>query len=170
MIVRLGSFMSLNDAAAVCKIPRRIPRLEVEGGYRNAARAVTLASTGVDCHERLVGGGSRQDFLDRAHALAEQVDRPEYQVQLISGPLAFHVGRAEHRQALRLGKQLEQIGTGRNDVPTQLGGSLTWGSRIFFWGSSSPPAPSWNGIWTLVIQPVAPAGYCPIRRCSPTSR
>ncbi len=48
--------------------------------------------------------------LARARALAEQLDRPEHLVPLIVGQSAFHFLRAEHRLALVLGEQLEQIG------------------------------------------------------------
>ena len=60
------------------------------------------------------------ETLARARALAEQLDRPEYLVPLIVGQWAFHLVRAEHRLALALGEQLEQIGEARNDAAAQL--------------------------------------------------
>ena len=74
------------------------------------------------------------ETLSRASALAEQLNRPEYLVPLIVGQWAFHTVRAEHRHALRLGEQLEQIGEARNDAVAQLLGRLTHGISRFFLG------------------------------------
>ena len=67
------------------------------------------------------------ETLARARALAEQLDRPEYLVPLIVGQWAFHLVRAEHRLALALGEQLEQIGEARNDAAAQLLGRYAAG-------------------------------------------
>ena len=74
------------------------------------------------------------ETLARARALAEQLDRPEYLVPLIVGQWAFHCVRAEHRLALALGEQLEQIGEARNDAAAQLLGRLLHGTTRFFLG------------------------------------
>jgi tetratricopeptide (TPR) repeat protein len=74
------------------------------------------------------------EILARARALAEQLDRPEYLVSLIPNQWAFHCVRAEHRLALPLGQQLEQIGEARNDTTVQLMGRLTHGLTRFFLG------------------------------------
>ena len=54
--------------------------------------------------------------LGRASTLAQQLDRPEHLVPLIFGQFWFHNVRSEHRLALALGEQLEQIGEVRNDA------------------------------------------------------
>ena len=74
------------------------------------------------------------ETLARARALAEQLDRPEYLVPLIVGQWAFHLVRAEHRLALALGEQLEQIGEARNDAAAQLLGRYAHGATRFFLG------------------------------------
>ena len=75
------------------------------------------------------------ETLARARALAEQLDRPEYTwLPLIVGQWAFHFVRAEHRLALALGEQLEQIGEARNDAAAQLLGRLLQGATRFFLG------------------------------------
>ena len=74
------------------------------------------------------------ETLARARALAEQLDRPEYLVPLIVGQWAFHFVRAEHRLALALGEQLEQIGEARNDAAAQLLGRFTHGATRFYLG------------------------------------
>jgi predicted ATPase len=68
------------------------------------------------------------ETIARARALAEQIDRPEYLVALIGNQFGFHFGRAEHKLALSLAKQIEKIGQARNDVATQL-----WGRRANGW-------------------------------------
>ena len=64
------------------------------------------------------------ETLARARALAEQLDRPEYLVPLIVGQWAFHFVRAEHRLALALGEQLEQIGEDAERCRGAIAGSL----------------------------------------------
>ncbi len=74
------------------------------------------------------------ETLARARALAEQLDRPEYLVPLIAGQWTFHLVRAEHRLALALGEQLEQIGETRNDAGAQLLGRYMQGATRFCLG------------------------------------
>jgi class 3 adenylate cyclase/tetratricopeptide (TPR) repeat protein len=74
------------------------------------------------------------ETLARARVLAEQLDRPEYLTPLIVGQWAFHLVRAEHRLALALAEQLEEIGEARNDAMAQLLGSLSHGTSRFFLG------------------------------------
>jgi predicted ATPase len=57
-----------------------------------------------------------EETLARARTLAQQLDRPEHSVPLIFGQFWFHNGRSEHRLALPLAGQLEQIGEMRNDA------------------------------------------------------
>ena len=57
-----------------------------------------------------------EETLARARTLAQQLDRPEHLVPLIFGQFWFHNGRSEHRLALPLAGQLEQIGEMRNDA------------------------------------------------------
>ncbi len=68
----------------------------------------------------------------RARALAEELDRSEHLVTLFYGQWAYHLVRAEHRQALELAQQLEQIGEKRNDPLALLLGHFEHGcSRLF---------------------------------------
>jgi hypothetical protein len=57
-----------------------------------------------------------EETLARARTVAQQLDRPEHLVPLIFGQFWFHNGRSEHRLALPLAGQLEQIGEMRNDA------------------------------------------------------
>ena len=72
------------------------------------------------------------ETLARAQALAEQLDRPEHLVPLMLGRWSVHFARGEHRLALSLGKQIEDIGEVRNDVAMQVFGRLVQGiSRLY---------------------------------------
>jgi class 3 adenylate cyclase/tetratricopeptide (TPR) repeat protein len=71
---------------------------------------------------------------DRARALAEQIDRPEYLARLILSQWGFHLVRAEYRQALLQGEHLEKIGQMRNDAGAQLLGRLASGATRFYLG------------------------------------
>jgi hypothetical protein len=66
--------------------------------------------------------------------LAEQLDQPEYLAPLIVSQWAFHNVRSEHKLALSLGEQLEQIGEARNDNAAQLLGRLMQGITRFYTG------------------------------------
>jgi tetratricopeptide (TPR) repeat protein len=72
--------------------------------------------------------------LARAQALAEQLDRPECLVPLAAGQWAFHFMRAEHREALALGEQLEQLGEERHNTGAQLFGRLAQGAAHLWLG------------------------------------
>ena len=98
--------------------PRRQQELDLQTALGSALTA-TVGFSAVDVDE----------ILARARALAEQLDRPEYLVRLIVGQWAFHWGRAEHRPALALGQELEEIGVARNDTSMQLMGRYTQGIR-----------------------------------------
>ncbi len=67
------------------------------------------------------------ETLARARALAEQTDRPEYLVPLIHIQWQFHLLRSEHKLALSLAEQIEEIGEARNDVAVQLLGRRAHG-------------------------------------------
>jgi len=60
--------------------------------------------------------------IDRARALAEQIDQPEHLVPLTHVQWAFHATRSERKLALSLAKQIEKIGEARNDILVQLRG------------------------------------------------
>jgi predicted ATPase len=71
------------------------------------------------------------ETFSRARALAQQIDRPEYLVPLITGQYIFHFVRAEHQLASPLAEQLEKVGQARNDTAAQLlGCSFTGMSRF----------------------------------------
>ncbi len=101
--------------------PRRQQELDLQTALGSALTA-TVGFSAVDVDE----------ILARARALAEQLDRPEYLVRLIVGQWAFHWGRAEHRPALALGQELEEIGVARNDTSMQLMGCYTQGISHYF--------------------------------------
>jgi predicted ATPase len=70
----------------------------------------------------------------RARALAEQLDRPEELVPLIYGQCRFHTVRSEHRQALPLAEQLEEIGRVRDDSAARFLGLSLQGLIRFYRG------------------------------------
>jgi class 3 adenylate cyclase/tetratricopeptide (TPR) repeat protein len=74
------------------------------------------------------------ETLARARALAEQIDRPEYLWPVFLGQSSFHRVRGEHRQALTLAEELEEIGKARNDVAAQLVGRWANGRTRLFLG------------------------------------
>jgi class 3 adenylate cyclase/tetratricopeptide (TPR) repeat protein len=74
------------------------------------------------------------EALSRAGELAEQLDRPEYLVPILVSQWAFHFTRAEHRLALAIGEQLEQIGNVRNDTTAQLLGRYMHGTTRLYLG------------------------------------
>jgi predicted ATPase/class 3 adenylate cyclase len=74
------------------------------------------------------------ETIARAHALAEQIDRPEHLVPLIYGQFAFHLIRSEHKRALLLAEQIERIGETRNDVVAQLQGRRAQGATRYYLG------------------------------------
>jgi predicted ATPase/class 3 adenylate cyclase len=74
------------------------------------------------------------ETIARAHALAEQIDRPEHLVPLIYGQFAFHMIRSEHKRALLFAEQIERIGETRNDVAAQLEGRRAQGATRYYLG------------------------------------
>jgi predicted ATPase len=89
-----------------------------------SALAATKGYSGTDVGEAIA----------RAHALAEQMDRPEHLVPLIYGQFAFHMIRSEHKRALLLAEQIERIGETRNDVVVQLQGRRAQGATRYYLG------------------------------------
>jgi class 3 adenylate cyclase/tetratricopeptide (TPR) repeat protein len=67
------------------------------------------------------------EILSRGRTLAKLLDQPEHLVPLIWGQWGFHSTRAEHRLALALGEELEEIGTARSDHEAQYLGRLLQG-------------------------------------------
>ena len=70
----------------------------------------------------------------RAWALAEQIGQAEHLVPLIAVQWPFHILRSEHRMALSLAEQLEQIAEAGNDVPVKFIGYFTHGVARFTLG------------------------------------
>ncbi len=62
------------------------------------------------------------ETIARGRALAQELDRSDYLLPLISGQWAFHFVRAEYNLALSLAEQLEKLGETRSDVTAQLKG------------------------------------------------
>jgi predicted ATPase len=81
--------------------------------------------------------------IARARALAEQIDRPEYLVRLIANQSVFHLIRAEHKLALSLAEQIENIGEVRNDVGAQLGGRHLKGWTCWYLGEFVADVVAW---------------------------
>jgi tetratricopeptide (TPR) repeat protein len=113
--------------AALADQPDEPWRREKELDLQLALRSALTATKGAAATE--VG-----ETLTRARALAEELDRPEYLVPLLYGQRAFHSVRAEHRLALSLADQLEEIGKARNDVAVELLGRRAKGLTRFFLG------------------------------------
>jgi tetratricopeptide (TPR) repeat protein len=67
------------------------------------------------------------ETLARTQALAEELDRPEHLVPLMVGQWSVRLTQAEYRQAVSLGKQVEDVGEVRNDVDMQVFGRLLQG-------------------------------------------
>ena len=67
------------------------------------------------------------EIIARARTLAKRTSRAEYLLPLTVGQWQFHLIRSEHRQALSLAEQIEQIGEARNDMAAQLQGRHTHG-------------------------------------------
>jgi hypothetical protein len=67
------------------------------------------------------------ETIARARTLAKQTNRAEYLLPLTVGQWQFHLIRAEHRQALSLAEQIEEIGEARNDMAALLQGRHTHG-------------------------------------------
>ena len=74
------------------------------------------------------------ETLARGRVLAEQLDRADDLVPLLSGQWLFHNARAEYRLALSLARQMESIGETRNDVAAVLQSHLLQGFTLFFLG------------------------------------
>jgi class 3 adenylate cyclase/tetratricopeptide (TPR) repeat protein len=74
------------------------------------------------------------ETLARVRTLAKQFEGHEYLVPPIMNQYAFHFTRAEHRLALALGEQLEQIGGARNDTLAQLLGRYMQGTTRLYLG------------------------------------
>jgi class 3 adenylate cyclase/predicted ATPase len=74
------------------------------------------------------------ETLARARALAEELGRPEYLVPLLYGQWGFHVMRSEHKRALPLAEQMEQMGAARSDLAAQLQGRLMHGKTCIWLG------------------------------------
>ena len=64
----------------------------------------------------------------RAHLLAEQLDRPDYLFPLLLGQITFHLLRCEHKLALSLAQQMEEIGQTRGDAAM-----VYWGRTPHGW-------------------------------------
>jgi len=114
----------LDELAGLPDGPRR---QQQELGLRVALASALAATKGYSATD--VG-----ETIARAHALAEQIDRPEHLVPLIYGQYAFHVIRSEHKRALLLAEQIERIGETRDDVVTQLQGRRAQGATRYFLG------------------------------------
>jgi predicted ATPase len=114
----------LDELADLPDDPRR---QQQELGLRVALASALAATKGYSATD--VG-----ETIARAHALAEQIDRPEHVVPLIYGQYAFHSIRSEHKRALLLAEQIERIGETRNDVVTQLEGRRAQGATRYFLG------------------------------------
>ena len=72
--------------------------------------------------------------LARARTLAEALGRPDHLMRLMIGQVWFHLNRSEHRHALSLGEQLEQILETQNDVSLQLRARNAQGGARFCLG------------------------------------
>jgi hypothetical protein len=74
------------------------------------------------------------EAIARARTLAQQIDRPEYLVPLLLSQSAFHLLRSEHKLALSIAEEIEEIGERRNDVVTQSLGLRAKGWACWYLG------------------------------------
>jgi tetratricopeptide (TPR) repeat protein len=74
------------------------------------------------------------ETLARVQALAAELDRREYLLPLMDGQWSVHTSRAEHKLALSLGRQIEDIGKARNGAAVQVWGRLLQGMSRFYLG------------------------------------
>ena len=74
------------------------------------------------------------ETLARARTLAEQIDRSDCLVPLMLGQWVFHLVRSEHRLALSIAEQIEQMGAARNDVAAKLQGRRASGWTCCYLG------------------------------------
>jgi hypothetical protein len=72
--------------------------------------------------------------ITRKQALAEQLDRPQYLVQLLFDQWRFRSVRSEHKLALPYAEELEKIGEARNDGTAQLLGHRAHGQTRCYLG------------------------------------
>ena len=110
------------------------------------------------------------ETLARARALAEQLDRPEHLVPLICGPMGVSSRASRAQAGAARWASSSNKSARRGTMPRR----NCWvascrGLPASISGSSLPPAPSWSGVWALLIQRIAPSGDCPsipTLRCS----
>ena len=81
---------------------------------------------------------------------------------LMGGQWHFHLGRSEHRLALKLGKQMEKIGAARNDTELQVVGCGWQRCRIARSGSLLPLGPVRSDVMDCLIRVIASI----VQRCS----
>ncbi|MFL5283891.1 MAG: AAA family ATPase [Rhodopila sp.] len=112
---------------ALTTLPDGLWRRQQELDLHLALGTALMTSKGYSATETV-------ETLARAQALAEQLDRPEYLVRLMHARWGVHLARAEHRLALSLGKQIEDIGELRNDVAVQVVGRSLQGMSCFHLG------------------------------------
>ena len=74
------------------------------------------------------------DTFARARTLAEQLDRPEYQVPLLYGLRLYHTVRSEFELGLSFASQITQIGEARADRAVQLLGLRCRGEIDLYMG------------------------------------
>jgi class 3 adenylate cyclase/tetratricopeptide (TPR) repeat protein len=74
------------------------------------------------------------EAIARARTLAQQIDRPEHLVPLLLSQSAFHLLRSQHKLALSIAEEIEEIGERRNDVVTQSLGLRAKGWACWYLG------------------------------------
>jgi class 3 adenylate cyclase/predicted ATPase len=112
---------------ALCGLPDGPGRRQQELDLQLALGSALTATKGYSSPE--VGA-----TYARARALAEDIDRPEYLWGVLYGQWVFHRVRGEHRLAVALAEQMEEIGELRNDVAAQLVGRRANGTTRLFLG------------------------------------
>jgi class 3 adenylate cyclase/tetratricopeptide (TPR) repeat protein len=110
-----------NGLDALATVPNGHWRQQQELGLQIALATALAGTKGYSAPD--VG-----ETIAKARALAEQIDRPEYLVPLLSGQFLFHQARSEHKLALTLAEHIERIGRVRNDVGAKLHGRSMRGS------------------------------------------
>ncbi len=110
---------------ALARLPEGLRRAQQELDLQVALVRALMATRGY-------AGPMVSKTLVRARALAEQPDRSNYFAPLLYLQWMFHTNRAEHRQALLLAEQMEELSEAKNDEAALLYGHFLRGvSRLY---------------------------------------
>jgi tetratricopeptide (TPR) repeat protein len=113
--------------ALLATMPDSTPGQHLELDLQSTLAASLVATKGFGAEDLV-------EPLARARSLAEQLERTDHLVSLITGQVNFHMVRAEYKLALDLAKQLETIGETHDNVGTKSLSFLERGALYFYLG------------------------------------